>query len=167
LQDNRDGTSTFTVKASVKIFGITPAAWVSPNWDLKIMSGSVPGELPELGRGISSSVEDPSQDYSLGSKNVILKKTDIDEVEHKTKSVVAFGKVMYSDVFQNLRWTEFCWAFDWNAANTINSNLCPRHNGTDWSGHPEWLNTSMRQTIHITITNSQNPPPSPIIPPWM
>jgi hypothetical protein len=164
LQLNADGSATFTINPSVKIFGITPAAWVSPNWDLIIMAGPVPGQLPELPLGVSNSVEIPSQDYRLGAKSVVLSNADMESLKTKTKVVVGFGKVRYSDVFVKPRWTEFCWMFDWKDASTINAGLCPSHNGSDWSGRPEWVGASL--TLRITITNPSGNPTGPILPPF-
>jgi len=48
LQNNPDGSSTVTVNPSLKVFGSTPAAWVSPSWDLTILPVWSPGQFPKL-----------------------------------------------------------------------------------------------------------------------
>jgi hypothetical protein len=59
----------------------------------------------------------------------------------------------YTDIFDKMRWTEFCWTFAWENENTINASLCPTHNGTDWSG-----TISSQTTTSITITVIGKPP---------
>ena len=151
---------------SIKVFGITPAASVSPNWDLKIVPTSSLARLPELGHGASNLVQTPSsQEYHLGSKAVIINNSDVDSLKDHTNVVVGFGKVMYSDVFGKLRWTEFCWTFDIDFSNAnTNANLCPTHNGTDWSKSiPGQVTTVI--TINVKSATPENLPASAPLPP--
>ncbi len=160
LEKNSDGSFTFIVNPSEKIFGITPAAMVHPSWNLLIIPASPPGQLPPFasipGRPDASSVvEIPAQEYKLGSKSVVISHTDADALEHKRKFVVAFGTIMYTDVFRKPRWTEFCWMFEWETPTIKNADLCPAHNDADWSGNPYAGNTI---SLSITVAPPHNQP---------
>jgi hypothetical protein len=154
LNKNLDGSSTFTVTPSAKVFGGTPAAWVSPYWDLKILPGwSSPDEFPELPviTGRADIVTAPGQEPKIGSKNVMLQEFDIASLKTRAQLIIAFGRIAYNDVFGKSRWTDFCAFFDWHDANTNNAELCPKHNDTDWSGQrPPPLVSSVPLKIIIT-----------------
>jgi hypothetical protein len=47
LQHNLDGSSIFKLSPAVKVFGITPAAALSPNWDLRIVPSASLMQLPD------------------------------------------------------------------------------------------------------------------------
>lgn len=138
LQKNANGSFTFTVDPSLKVFGITPAAWVSPTWDLKILPAWPVGKFPELPikAGSADLVEVPGQDYHIETKNVILQEADIDALTRQVSTVIAFGRVTYNDVFQKHRWTDFCIWFNWHGMNTNSAQICPKHNDADWNGTP-------------------------------
>jgi hypothetical protein len=154
LKNDPEGSSTFTVTPSLKIFGITPAAWVSPSWDLKILPASSPGELP-LSAGRADVVAVPAQDgIGLGSKSLVLRKTDIDSLKERTTRIGLFGRIRYNDVFGKMRWTNFCLLYDWDGANANNAETCAEHNDADWSGPPPPI--VMPLTIRIT-TSPQKP----------
>jgi hypothetical protein len=160
LQNNLDGSSTFTVNPSLKVFSITPAAWVSPSWDLKILPAWSPGQFPALPitAGRADLVAAPGQDYRIGAKNVTLQKIDIKSLKNRTTMIVAFGRITYNDVFGKPRWTDFCTSFDWHDANTNNAELCPEHNDSDWSGHrppPLVISTP----LNIVVSPAPQKPP--------
>jgi hypothetical protein len=130
LQGNPDGSSTFKLNPSLKVFGITPAAWVSPSWDLTILPVWSPGQFPRLPitAGGSDLVAVPGGDYRIGPKTLTLQKVDIQALQNRTKLIVSFGRITYNDVFGKPRWTDFCQSFDWDGAKTSNAELCPEHN---------------------------------------
>jgi len=159
LQKNLDGSSTFTVSPFVKVFGVTPAAWVAPSWDLKILPNWSPGQFPALPvtTGRADAVAAPGQDYAMGSKSVTLREDDIESLKSRATLIVAFGRIVYNDVFGTPRWTDFCTLFDWHDVNTSNAETCPEHNDSDWSGHrPPPLVTTI--PIQITVTPSTQKP---------
>lgn len=138
LQNNPDGSFTLTVSPSVKVFGITPAAWMSPTWDLQILPAWPSGQFPELPIAAARSdlVAVPGQDYPIGSKKLTLQKTDVEALNNRTKLLVLFGRITYIDVFEKSRWTDFCTSFDWQDGTIKTASLCPSHNDADWSGPP-------------------------------
>ena len=160
LEKTSDGSFTFTVNPSEKVFGITPAAMVHPSWNLIIMPASPSGQLPPFasipGRPDASSVvEIPAQEYKLGSKSVVISHTDADALKDKRKLLVAFGTIMYNDVFRKQRWTEFCWVFDWNNTTIKNATLCQGHNDADWSGNPYAGNTLPLSIIFLAPSHNR------------
>jgi hypothetical protein len=114
LQNNPDGSSTVTVNPSLEVFGSTPAAWVSPSWDLTILPVWSPGQFPKLPitAGRIDVVAVPGGDYSIGPKTVTLQKIDIQSLKDRNKMIVSFGRITYSDVFGKPRWTDFCQSLD-------------------------------------------------------
>ena len=70
LQTNPDGSLALTISPFLKVFGITPAAWMSPTWDVKIFPAWAEGKFPDLpiAAGRIDLVAFPNQDYRLGSK---------------------------------------------------------------------------------------------------
>jgi hypothetical protein len=158
LQNNRDGSSTVTVNPSLKVFGSTPAAWVSPSRDLTILPVWSPGQFPKLPitAGRIDVVAVPGGDYSIGPKTVTLQKIDIQSLKDRTKLIVSFGRITYSDVFGKPRWTDFCQSLDWQGANTSDVQTCPEHNDADWSGHPPPMVVSSPLNIRV-VPATQKP----------
>jgi hypothetical protein len=157
MKTNPDGTSTFTYTPAIKVFGMTPAAWVSPSWDLQIFPAWSPGKFPKLPLSVTriDLVAVPSQNpYPLETKSLVLQATDIASLQEKSTMIVAFGRVTYNDVFGKPRWTDFCTTLDWQEANSNKAETCPEHNDADWSGHPPPLVIPL--TIVITPALPKN-----------
>jgi hypothetical protein len=156
LKSNADGSSTVTINPSLRVFGITPAAWVSPAWDLKIVPAWPAGQFPTLpitANRIDLVVVPPQDYHRMGKKDVTLQKIDIQSLENKTKTLLAFGRITYTDVFEKIRWTDFCAAIEWQDAKPNNAALCPGHNAADWTGHAPAMVSSTVLQIRVS------PPP--------
>jgi hypothetical protein len=137
FEKNPDGSSTFTVTPSSKVFGKTPAASVHPIWVL-VMSSSSPGStafVRDQGTGSTNNlVQILGQDHKIGPKSIKITNTDIEDLKNHTKMIVAVGTATYRDVFKKDRWTDFCVAFNWNDLTNNNAQLCHTLNDADWSG---------------------------------
>jgi hypothetical protein len=156
LINNPDGSSTVTIKPSLKVFGLTPATSIVPVWH--VMTVPVPGSMTisspnltpesvlEAVHDVSNLVENPSQDMALLGKGIKLEKDDIEAIKQKHKMLFVYGTISYDDVFGVTRWTNFCWIMDWNDIITNNFNLCPIYNDADWGRSTK--NNSM--TLPIT-----------------
>lgn len=158
LKKNPDGSLTVTVTPSTNVYGVTPAAWISPAWDLKLLpASSLRAQLaafPIIAGG-SDVVEAPGQVYAVGSKNVTLQESDIESLNNHTNVIVIFGRITYNDVFSKQRWTNFCMIFDRD--DFTNSHTCPDHNDSDWSGHPPTVSTTF--TIKVNPAAPAQKPP--------
>jgi hypothetical protein len=159
---NLDGSSTFTVKPSANVFGATPAAWLSPSWNLqKLPAWSPEKEFPSLQLTSATRydvVKVTGQVYGMEEKNLTLNDSDIEALQNHHTMIVSFGRITYTDVFGKRRWTNFCTLFDWHDLNTASGQTCPQFNDSDWSGSPPPLSLPLQIRIIAPSPPAQKPP---------
>jgi hypothetical protein len=160
LMNSPDGSTTVTVKPSLKVFGLTPVTSIVPVWYVMLQEvpSSIampsPNLIPEswlaTAHDVSNLVENPTQDMPIPGKSITLQKDDIEALKQGHKLLNAYGTISYEDVFGIARWTNFCWVSDWNDIITNNFHLCLIYNDTDW-GRPAKNNIMTLPIAPITI----------------
>jgi hypothetical protein len=131
-----DGPLYVAVQPGVKIFGQTPAGQVAVPWALVVHKWPMTDEFPFSylrTRMESTSSLAPGEERLVGDVNSrTITKEELSDIAAGRKRLYAYGTVIYRDVFNNTRFTNFCWTYDVAALVNRTAADCPIHNGADW-----------------------------------
>jgi hypothetical protein len=131
-----NGPLDVTVQPGVKIFGQTPAGQVVVPWALEVdqwpMTEAFQFKYLQT-QMQSTSSQAPGEERPLDARKKTISKEEMAAIDAGTKRLYAYGTILYRDVFNNARFTNFCWFFDIEGLTKQSGSDCPIHNGADWS----------------------------------
>jgi hypothetical protein len=133
-----DGSVQVSLQPQVKVFGLTMAGGVNPQWELKIADYPMADNFtfnyfsPHTK---TNAVAAPNEPYRMPPKTIIINKDDVAAMHAGKKRIYAEGTVLYYDAFRHLLWTNFCLSTDFKrwAEDNGRFDTCPIHNSADWN----------------------------------
>ncbi len=130
-----DGPLDITVRPGIKVFGQTPAGQIIVPWNLVVDRWPMTDafQFSYLKTEMqSTSSQAPSVEAPIDAKKHTITKDEMTAIHAGTKRLYAYGTVLYRDVFNKSRFTNFCWSFDFEGIAKREAADCPIHNGADW-----------------------------------
>lgn len=130
------GPLEITIQPGVKVYGQTPAGEIIAPWALVVDQWPMTEafQFNYLKTHMQSTgSQGPGEEHPIEAKTRTITKDEMMAIGADTKRLYAYGTILYRDVFNNSRFTNFCWLFDVEGIAKRNASNCPIHNGADWS----------------------------------
>lgn len=135
-----DGSWIISISPKIGVIGQTPAGSVFIPWDVRIVVADKDGRMQVptdyVTSGRSRIDVFPGQDRFLTEKSIRITPDDISSLSNGKKIIFFIGTAAYRDVFDKLRWTNFCYTLTWDQIKNRQPQACELHNDADWDANP-------------------------------
>ncbi|WP_315778284.1 MULTISPECIES: hypothetical protein [unclassified Bradyrhizobium] len=134
-----DGSWDVSETPAYKVYGQTPAGSVAVKWRMRTETFPMNAKTFYLDHmatlpSQTTTVDAPNEERYADTLTMTLLKDDISKIQGGTHRFYVYGTILYVDVFQRSRYTNFCYYFDIEGLRKGYATNCPLHNNADWFG---------------------------------